>query len=424
MDAPGHLPRIAYLTGIYPLVSLTFIQREVASLRALGAEVETVSCRFVSPDQFSGTQEQEAARSTHYLLRAARSPAALLSAQFAALRTPGRYVTALRRALKLRNPGLKSLVTHLAYFLEATMMAQFVRQKGIGHIHCHFSTNGPAVAMMTRDLTDVPYSFTLHGPSDLFDPEGKRLGEKAAHADFVATISHYARSQLMLFSDPAHWDRFRIIHCGINPELYTKERPSREDNEIRLIFVGRLAPVKGIRVLFDALDDLFLRIPNLRLTLVGDGPDRDRLEREAARLGDRVRFTGYLSQAEVAEALAEHDICVLPSFAEGVPVILMEAMASGLPVIATQVAGVGELVEQGVSGLLAPPGDVKTLRRHIEALANDATLRFQMGQSGREKVLSDFVSIDEARRLALLISGHKEAEIRPVLPDLPDIQHN
>ncbi|SMD03143.1 glycosyltransferase family 4 protein [Primorskyibacter flagellatus] len=417
MDTPGRMPRIAYLTGIYPLVSLTFIQREIAALRALGAEIETVSCRFVSADQFSGAPEQEAARNTHYLLRAARSPVALLSAQIAALRTPGRYFTALRRALGLRNPGLKSLVAHLAYFLEATMMARFVRQKDIGHIHCHFSTNGPAVAMLTRDLTGVPYSFTLHGPSDLYDPEGKRLGEKAAQARFVATISHYARSQLMLFSAPEHWDRFRIIHCGVNPALYAGERTPRDDKEIRLIFVGRLAPVKGIRVLFEALDDLFMRIPNLRLTLVGDGPDRARLEHEAARLGDRVRFTGYLSQAEVAETLAEHDICVLPSFAEGVPVILMEAMASGLPVIATQVAGVSELIEQGVSGLIAPPGDVKTLRNHIETLVHDPALRDRMGQTGRKKVLAEFDVAGEAKRLALLISGRAGAEIRPVLQD-------
>lgn len=413
MNTPDRLPRIAYLTGIYPLVSLTFIQREVAALRALGATVETVSCRHVSADQFSGKPEQDAARNTHYLLRAARSPISLLKAQITALRHPSRYITALRRALHLRKPGLKSLFTHLAYFVEATMMAQFVRAKEIEHIHCHFAANGPTVALLTKDLTNVPYSFTLHGPSDLYDPEGMKLGEKAAHARFVSTISHYARSQLMLFSDPKYWDNFRIIHCGVTPELYAGDRPVRSDEEIRLIFVGRLAPVKGLRVLFEALDTLFEHIPQLRLTLVGDGPDRARLETEAARLGDRVQFTGYLTQQQVAETLAQHDICVLPSFAEGVPVILMEAMASGLPVIATQVAGVGELVQHGESGFIVPPGDVTALRAAIEDLAADPDLRKRMGQVGRAKVTADFVITDEAARLARLFAEGPGREIRP-----------
>ena len=413
MDAPGRLPRTAYLTGTYPLVSLTFIQREVAALRAMGAEIHTVSCRSVSPADFAGAQEQEAARSTHYLLRALSTPKGMLKALTTVLRAPGRSFRALRRTLKMRPPGFTALVTHLAYLLEAMMMADFVRKKGIEHIHCHFASNGPLVAMLTRDLTDVPYSFTLHGPADLYDPLGLRIGDKAADAAFVATISHYARSQLMNFSDPAHWDRLRIIHCGVNPELYTGDKAARTDDEVRLIFVGRLAPVKGLRVLFAALEPLFESNPRLHLTLVGDGTDRALLEAEAARFGDRVRFTGYLTQAQVAETLGASDICVLPSFAEGVPVILMEAMASGLPVIATQVAGVGELVRHGENGLLAPPGDVDTLRRHIETLIADAGMRARMGEVGRATVLADFVIADEAARLGRLLSDGPGPDVRP-----------
>jgi glycosyltransferase involved in cell wall biosynthesis len=415
MDVPGPLPRIAYLTGTYPLVSLTFIQREVAALRDMGAEVHTVSCRTVSPDDVPGDQEKEAARSTYYLLRAARSPATLIAAQAAALRRPGRYFRALRRTLAMRQPGLKALITYLAYFVEATIMARFVRAKGIGHIHCHFATNGPMVALLTRDLVDVPYSFTLHGPTDLYDPEGIQLGEKAAHAAFVATISHYARSQLMLFTDPAHWDRLRIVHCGV-PALYTDTPPGRATRgagEIRLVFIGRLDPVKGIRVLFSALEPLFREMPGLKLTVAGDGPDRARLESAAEAFGERVRFTGYLTQAQVAGTLAESDILVLPSFAEGVPVILMEAMATCVPVIATQVAGVGELVRHGENGLLAPPGDVETLREHIATLARDENLRTKMGAVGRETVLANFVIADEAARLARLIAEGPGPDVRP-----------
>ncbi len=423
MVAPATFPRIAYLTGIYPLVSLTFIQREVEALRAMGVEVHTVSCRYVAPEDFKGTAEQEAARSTYFLLRAARNPVTFFTAQAAALRHPKRYIKALSRALRLRRPGIKSLIKHLAYFVEATMMARFVRTQQIDHIHCHFAKNGPVVALLTRDLVDVPYSFTLHGPSDLYDPEGIRLREKAAHATFVACISHYARSQLMLFADPIHWDRFRVIHCGVSPNLYASDihlnqseedaQASSDTNEIRLVFVGRLAPVKGLRVLFEALETLFVTEPGLSLTLVGDGEDRARLEAAAVHFGDRVRFTGYLTQDEVAVVLRQSDICVLPSFAEGVPVILMEAMAAGLPVVATQVAGVGELVRHGENGLLASPGDVETLRAHIATLASDVSLRVRMGVTGRATVMANFVIEDEAARLARLLTEGPGSNIRP-----------
>lgn len=397
--------RIAYLTGQYPLVSLTFIQREIEGLRAQGLDVITCSVRETPANQHPGPAEKEAAAATFYILKAARNPRHLLAAQLSALRNPMRYFRTLSLALRTGAPGLRARLYQLFFFAEATILARHLQAQKVTHLHNHFVTGSATVAMLASELTGIPYSFMLHGPADLFEPYRWRLDEKTARAEFVTTISYFARSQLMFFSDPADWDKIRIVHCGVHPDRYDRPAPAREDDEIRLVFVGRLAPVKGLRVLLEALGPLMAEIPQLRLTLVGDGPDRAVLEQAAAPLGDRVRFTGYLSQAEVAETLQSSDIFVLPSFAEGVPVALMEAMASRKPVIATQVGGVSELVESETNGFVVPPGHVDRLRAAIRTLAQDGALRARMGEAGRATVCAEFDIAKETAWLANLMSG-------------------
>ena len=407
------LPRIAYLTGQYPEVSLTFILREIEALRAQGIEVITCSIRRTPPEQHPGPAEKQAAATTFHVLEAARKPLTLLAAQAHLLRQPRRYFSAVKLAWRTRSPGLKAALYQLIFFAEATILARHLKQQGIGHLHCHFTFGATTAAMLASQMTGIPYSFTLHGPADLLEPYRWRLDEKTARAAFVSTISHFARSQLMFFSDPVHWPKIRIVHCGVTPELYAAPQTGRTDGEILLVFVGRLAPVKGLRVLIGAMAKLAETLPNLRLILVGDGPDRAALERAAAPLGDRVRFTGYLSQSSVAEMLRNADICVLPSFAEGVPVVLMEALASSRPVVATQVAGVGELVEDGKSGFLVPPGDEISLADRIRTLALDPALRERMGAEGRRRVARDFDIATEAARLASLFAAQAGDAVRP-----------
>ncbi len=411
------LPRVAYLTGQYPEVSLTFILREVEALRALGMDVRTCSIRRTPPEQHPGPAEKEAARTTFHVLEAVRNPLRLIGAQLALLRHPGRYFGALALALKMRSPGIKSLLYQLIFFTEATVLARHLSREGVQHLHNHFTFGSATVAMLVSKLIDIPFSFTLHGPADLLEPYRWRIDEKTARARFVAAISHYARSQIMFFSDPAHWDKIRIIHCGVEPALYREAAgealPARKDGEFRLLFVGRLAPVKGLRILLEAFGKLAPALPNLRLVLVGDGPDRAKLEKLAAPFGDRVTFTGYLSQAEVARAMQSTDAFVLPSFAEGVPVVLMEAQASGKPVIATQVAGVGELVEDGVNGFIVPPGDMQRLSEAIRRLAGDPALCARMGAAGPDRVAADFDITTEAARLARLFAEGPGTGVRP-----------
>lgn len=405
---------IAYLTGEYPKVSHTFIQREVLALRDHGYDIRTCSVRRAPDKDINHDQTEELAQ-TFFVLSAAKSPVHLLTCfakQIA--RAPGSTWRALKLAWRTRAPGNKAALWQMFYFLEAVVLAQHLQSIGAKHLHNHFVDSSCTVAMLASEMTGIPFSFTLHGPTELFEPAIWRLDEKIAQASFSAFISHFARSQGMLFSDPKHWNRMRIVHCGITPELYGTKREGQTPGKT-LLFVGRLAAVKGVAILLQAFARLHESHPDAQLRLVGDGPERADLEAQAQALGlgDAVTFLGYLGQEDVAGELDGADLLVLPSFAEGVPVVLMEAMASRIPVVASRVAGVQELVEDGVSGHALPPGDIDTLVATLDGLLSDPSRRAAMGQAGRAKVEAEFDIVNEAGWLGDLFT-------RSLQNDLPD----
>lgn len=396
---------VAYLTGEYPRATDTFIQREVAALRAHGLTVETCSIRRTGAEHHVGEEQRAEAARTFHVLEQTGKPLTSLRAHLAALRAPGRYLRALRLAWKTAPGGIKGHIYNLIYFAEAVVLADHMRRLGVVHLHNHIAKSSCTVAMLASAVSGIPYSFTLHGPDIFFEPYHWRLDEKIARASFVACISHFCRSQAMIFSAPAHWDRLHIVHCGVDPALYDTPRGTPAK---RLLFVGRLAAVKGVPVLFETLRDVAPDHPGLHLTLIGDGPERRALEDKARVMGlsGMVTFAGYKGQAEVAQALRETDILVLPSFAEGLPVVLMEALAARVPVLTTRIAGVGELVEDGISGRLVAPGDPVALTDALRALL-DATPedRAAMGAAGRARVVAEFDSVTEAGKLAALIAA-------------------
>lgn len=407
-----HAPRIAYLTGWYPAVSLTFILREIEALRAQGVHIETCAIRQTAADQHRGPAERAAAASTFYVLRAARSPRVLAGALAYAMRRPGALWRMIRQAARTTPGGLRAALYQAFYAVEAVILARHLHARGITRIHNHFTGASCTVAMLASELSGIPFSFTLHGPTDLLAPGQIHLSDKIARADLVACISHYARSQAMLHSDPVHWDKLRIVHCGVDPALY--DRPDLAGSGRHVVFVGRVAPVKGLRVLLQALEIARKAEPGLHLTIVGDGPDMAAIRERAVPLGDAVRLTGYRSQAEVAEILAQADAMVLPSFAEGVPVVLMEMLASGKPVIATQVAGVSELVQDGVNGRIVAPGDAAGLAAALVDMARlPADSRAAMGAAGRTRVRAEFDIDREAAWLARLFGGDDGGRLRP-----------
>ena len=392
---------VFYLTGEYPRATDTFIQREVAALRALGVEVRTCTVRATAAHHHVGPEQRAEAARTFAVQPEALKPLRLIRDHCVCLiRAPGRYLRALGLALCSGAPGIGGLAYQLSYFAEAGVLAEHLHRESAFHLHNHFGNSSCSVAMLASAMSGVRYSYTLHGPGELFEPMRWRIDTKIARATFVACISHFARSQGMLFADQLHWAKMHVVHCGVNPAHYDTLRRSK-DATPTLLFVGRLDAIKGLPILIDAVAALRPSHPALRLVMVGDGPHRARLAEQAAALGisEAVTITGYLSQSEVAGHMAEADILVLPSFAEGVPVVLMEAMAARLPVIASRVAGVPELVEDGESGFLVPPGDMFTLAARIDTLLADPDLRRAMGESGRKKVVAEYDVAREAEKL-------------------------
>lgn len=411
VDSPAS--HIAYVASEYPKMSHTFILREVRALRARGIEIETCTIRRVPEHELVGPEEQDEARRTFPVLATAKRPLRLIGSHLEAFaRSPGRWVSALRLAWRTRSPGPKAALWQLFYFLEAGVLAQHLRQMGVTHLHAHFANSGCSVAMLTSEMSGLPFSFTLHGPNIFFEPMRWRLDEKIAQARFVACITHFCRSQAMLFSDQSHWDRLRIVHCGIETGRY--DGPERASFGKNVLFVGRLDAVKGATLLLRAFATLRARHPEARLTMVGDGAIRGALEAEALALGigAATTFTGYLSQGAVAAQLAEADMLALPSFAEGLPVVLMEALASGIPVVASQIAGIPELVRNGETGFVVPAGDVETLTARLDQLMSDPELCRRMGAAGRALVRAEHDITREAEWLAAIFAGQAD-RLRP-----------
>jgi glycosyltransferase involved in cell wall biosynthesis len=409
--------RIAYLTGEYPRATDTFIQREVAGLRERGVEVFTFAVRRPGDEHMVG-EEQKMERDRTFYLLPPKLPQLIGSHLKLLLRSPSRYLRSLKLAWSTRQPGFKGALYQLFYWLEAGILADQVQAQQIQHLHNHLATSSGTVAMLAAELGAFTYSFTLHGPYIFFEPHQWRLDEKIKRSLFVCCISHYCRSQGMIFAPPEKWNRMHIIHCGIRPALFEVVSHAGAGN--RLLYVGRLAVVKGLPILLESLAQLKSSHPDLVLTVVGDGPDRSQLEQmtQELNLTDQVKFVGYQSQTEVRQHMQQTDIFVMSSFAEGVPVVLMEAMAAGVPVIATRIAGVGELVEDHVSGYLVPPGDVASLTNRIEALVVNPDVRSRFGQAGREKVEQEFNIDHEVARLHRILSHAIQGKVEAIRPEL------
>ena len=410
-------PRIAYLTGEYPKVSHTFIQREIAALRQQGCEVLACTVRRAPAKDVVGEDQLAEQRDTWCVLENAKNPLRLLAAHARAFaRSPRGWFSTLALAWRTRPPGLKAMLWQMFYFLEAGVLAEHLRARGVQHLHNHFGNSSCSVAMLASAMSGIPFSFTEHGPAIFFEAERWAIGEKIARARFVVAISHFCRSQLMLFSRPADWGKIAIVHCGVAPSAYGRE--TRGAFGKRLIFVGRLDPVKGAPLLIEAFARVLPDHPDARLTIVGDGSSRAGAEARARELGiaASITFAGFRAQSEVARMLEEADLLVLPSFAEGVPVVLMEAMASHIPVIASRVAGVQELVEDGVTGFTVPPGDVPTLAGRIGRILSDPEAARRMGKTGRQVVEAEFDIAGESAWLAEVLRGNALGRLRPGEP--------
>ena len=394
--------RIAYMTGQYPRATATFIQREVVGLRRNGVHVETFAARAPADHEYVAAEQQQERDNTYYLLPP--KPLNLIAAHGRLLfRSPRRYLSSLALAARTGGAGLKALVWQGFYFAEAGLVADRVLRRGLAHLHNNFADSSCSVAMLAAAMGGFDFSFTMHGPTEFFEPYRWRLDEKISRAKFVVCISHFCRSQAMIFAPPESWDHLHIVHCGVDPQMYAPRVHNGAGT--RVLFVGRLARVKGLPVLLEALSLLKEKRPDLHLTIAGDGPDRAAIEELIRRLGlqSRAGILGYQSEAQVRDLLRQSDVFAMASFAEGVPVVLMEAMASGVPVVAPGIAGIPELVEDGRSGFVVPPADAASFADRIDRLLGDAGLRNQFGREGRSKIEREFSLNGECDRLSRIL---------------------
>ncbi|MEI7787370.1 MAG: glycosyltransferase family 4 protein [Chlorobiaceae bacterium] len=379
---------IAYLCSEYPAISHTFIYREIESLRKAGMIVHTASIH--KPTNLSMMTSAEQLEAEHTMMVLSQSISSIIGAHLhCILKKPAGYLRMTAGAWKLLTKGPKSPVKALAYFAEAGILLQWLHRLGITHIHEHFANPTAIVAMLMKTYGGISYSLSVHGPDIFYRVDSAMLEEKIKEAAFVRCISHYCLSQIMRISEPAKWHKLHIVRCGVNPDLYTVR--TEPHNAIpNILCVGRLVPAKGQQILLEASILLKKRGIKFHLTFVGDGPDKNALEQfvVSSSLSGSVTFTGALGQDKVHSYYDNADLFVLASFAEGVPVVLMEAMAKEIPVISTRITGIPELIEHEHDGLLATPGDREDLALQIRKLLDNPDLRRELGQAGRKKVSS------------------------------------
>ena len=394
--------KIGYLINEYPKVSHSFVRREIDAVERLGAEIDIFSIRPWSTDLTDPTDIAHAERTT-VLYGEANDLAGALKVE--AMENGKRLRMTMAAAVSFSRNSEKSSAYWSAYVAEAARLRQLAAAKSIDHIHAHFGTNSAAVAMLCRLLGGPTYSFTVHGPEEFDCQVGLSLTEKMQHAAFTCAISSYGRSQLLRLAPADRRDDIHVIHCGLQDSFFAEDaRPIADTSN--LVTVGRLSEQKGHWVLLDAAEELVRRGIEFHLTLVGDGELRPEIERhiERAGLGDRVTITGWASESEVRAEILKSRALVLPSFAEGLPVVIMEALALRRPVISTYVAGIPELVVPDC-GWLVPAGESNLLADAItEALSESTKTLDAMGAVGAQRT-EQMHSVDtEAKYLVELFA--------------------
>ena len=386
--------RVAYIMSRFPKLTETFVLHEMLELERRGARVEV----FPLLRQREAVQHAEA----EALVRRARyhpfvSAATLGAALGFARRDPSGNARMWRDLLVGTWGSANFFLGALGILPKVHGMARDIERLGIQHVHAHFANHPALAALAIHRLTGIPYSFTAHG-SDLH-VDRRMLPEKVREAAFVLTVSRYNRDLIVDTCGEEARRKVHVAHCGVDPAAFAPG-PARTaaGGGLRVACVGSLEEVKGHRFLVEALRRLAGRGVSLEGHLVGEGPLRNHLAHQirSAGLEGQVRLRGALPRSQVIGTLADAHMAVQPSHPtaegkrEGIPVALMEAMAAELPVVASNVSGIPELVDDGVTGILVPPGDTGALADALERLAADPSLRRAMGAAGRRRVQEDF----------------------------------
>lgn len=401
-------PRIAYFTNIYPTVSHTFIRREILALEERGYNIRRIAVR-------SGpiVDESDAAEKgrTHRILeqplrRLLMDGLLLLLFRFS--RATNSFCVMLRMAAR----SDRGILRHFAYWFEAAHLVRLLERERIEHVHVHFGTNAAAVARLMRRMGGPPYSMTVHGPEEFDAANGLSLGQKMRDAAFVVAISDYCAAQLRRWLSFIHWGKIHIVGCPVDRK-WTEAASPVPDAAADLVCVGRLAPQKGHITLIDAFAKALARGVAGTLVIIGHGELAEAVESRIGRhnIAAHVRMLGWCDEAAVRRELLAARALVLASYAEGLPVVIMEAMALQRPVVTTWITAVPELVRQGMDGWLVAPGNVDALADAIRtAMTVPVEQLREMGRNAQAQVLASHDAAAEAAKLDALFRAHTRPE--------------
>ncbi|MDJ0553411.1 MAG: glycosyltransferase [Microcoleaceae cyanobacterium MO_207.B10] len=378
--------KIAYLVNQYPKVSHSFIRREILSVEATGIEVSRFSIRSLGAELVDQSDLEEFEK-TKFVLGVG-IVGLVVGLIRVLLQNPISFWNTLLLTLKISLGSERGLLIHLAYFAEACVLLGWLSKLNIDQVHAHFGTNSTTVAMLCHALGGPPYSFTVHGPEEFDKVKAIALPEKIKRAKFVVAISSFGKSQLYRWCDYKQWSKIKIVRCGVD-QMFLNQSYIPIPQESRFVCVGRLSEQKGHLLLVEAASKLATMGQKFKLVFVGDGELRSEIESLIAQfqLEEYIEITGWATNAEVRQQILDSQILVLPSFAEGLPVVLMEALALSRPVISTYIAGIPELIEPGKSGWLVPSGSIDSLVNAMEiALQTPREKLEEMGKLGASQV--------------------------------------
>jgi colanic acid/amylovoran biosynthesis glycosyltransferase len=390
--------KLAYLLNTYPMTSTTFIKREIRALEMLGIPVTRYAVRIWKEDLVDQSDVDERDR-THYLL-SGNVLKLFLSTFIQIFFSPMRSFKAFLVLLSLWLKGGGAL-RHCAYFMQACYFCAQAKNEGITHVHSHFATNATTVCLLSKLMDGPDYSFTVHGPDEFVNSERLAYPIKVRLSKFVVAISHFCKSQISLCAPGTPLNKILIVRCGLSLEEFTSHR-SVAIKANQVVCVGRLCPQKS-QILIPFLSHrLQADFPLHRILLVGDGESRSEIEAEIIRfgVGENVQVLGWKSNPEVRRLLAESRVLLLPSYAEGLPVVIMEAFASGTPVISTYIAGIPELLSPDC-GWIVPAGSSAELESALRQVLSISDARLaEMGEVGRSKV-ANLHDIQKSARLLI-----------------------
>lgn len=409
--------KIAYLISQYPATSHTFILQEVTALKKKGLHLSVASIN--SPDRIYDKltkEEKEESQQTFYVKKQG-----IVGATFALLYVllfhPIGFIKGVYTCFKLCGWDLAELVYHFFYLCEAFIIGKWMEKKKLKNLHVHFGMAVSTVALLVSKVFPIKFSMTIHGPDEFYEVDKNHLCEKIAEADFITTIGYYAQSQLMRLSDREYWHKFEVAPLGIDIEKFTPAPKRISPSVVEILSVGRLVPMKGYSLLITAFSQIDQTKHPARLTIVGTGPEKKKLETQIFDLGltGKVTMTGQLNHPQVEKMYNEADIFVLSSFSEGIPIVLMEAMAKEIPCVSTFVNGIPELIQHDIDGYLVAPSDVAGLKAILEKLISDYNLRQRYATSGRQRVTQKYNLKTNTDKLADIFIN------KICLPQMPDL---